>query len=321
MSERSYYDGQPHYDRETVRFFDVAHEGAQFRAVAQAADSLGHLSQTAPRSVVIVATDQIAEAAARCAVTLAGPARYPVVVVRQLPHYVGPLDVVLVVGDAPDAEAVVGDLATAAGRGAETILAGPQTGPVPEDAPADTVIIAGPPTARGSSPMRTIAAVQAVLAALSGQVAVLDGVAEDIDYELSQLSPERDVTVNAARQLREFVQGARIVHTGYSVAGAAVAQLVAALWSTRGLPGGFVSREELATTLEDAQTAGGADPNDIFHDPFIDGEAEALPVKVIVWGETNARLVGGRAEAVEGEETTAAHRLIVRALAATALQD
>ena len=40
MDDQQYYDGSGRYDRETVLFFDVAHEGAQLRAVAEAAQRL-----------------------------------------------------------------------------------------------------------------------------------------------------------------------------------------------------------------------------------------------------------------------------------------
>lgn len=318
---RDYYEGQPHYDREAVRFFDIAHEGAQVRAIAEAAHQLEHLHGASPRSVVVVATDQIAEAAAHCAVELSQPLRWPVVVVKRLPNFIGPLDVVLVVGDVPDQETATADLVAAAGRGAETILAGPVDGPLVEDAPDSTVVLPSPPTSAGSSPLRTVAAVLAVLSSLTGYSGQLDGVADDVDEELRQLSPERDETVNAARQLRAFVHGARVLHTGYSREGAAVAQLVATLWSARGLPSGFVDRNELAAALDDESSAAA---NDIFYDPFLDGDGAAVPIKTIVWAERDPQLAGARSESAEGSQTselTGALQLIVRGFAATAMED
>lgn len=324
-----YFEGAAHYDRETVRFFDVAHEGAQLRAVAEAAGRLEHLAGVNPRSVVALATDQIAAVAARCALALAGQdseagagagLRWPVVVADELPGYVGPLDVVVVVGDAPDAQAVTRAMATAAGRGAETVLAGPQTGPVVEDAPDSTVVLPAPPTTLGASPLRTIAAVTAVLQTLEGalphEVAELSAAADDVDEELRQLSPERDATTNLARQLREFVAGKRIMHTGYTRTGAVVAEVAAVLWSVKGLAGGFVDKHELAGALE--ETSSPAD--DIFHDPYLDGPV--VSVGTIVWGEDDARLACGRAERSAAAGSFAqALCLIVRAHAAAALSD
>ena len=52
---------------EQVRFFDIAHEGAQLRALAgQAAGLNAYLAGLRPRSVVVLATDQVAAAAAGC---------------------------------------------------------------------------------------------------------------------------------------------------------------------------------------------------------------------------------------------------------------
>lgn len=316
----SYYGGQVHYEPEAVRFFDIAHEGAQLRAVAQAAGRLAGLGGAEARSVVVLATAQIAEAAARCAVNLFEPLRLPVVVARTLPGFIGPLDVVVVVGDAPDAETVTREMSTAARRGATVVLAGPQDGPVVEDALSDVITVPTPPTTLGASPLRTLGAVGAVLA---GQEAAerLEALAAEVDDELTQLSPERELPVNLARQLRDFVAGARIIHTGYTPAGAAVAQLVSALWSARGLPGGFVSREELPAALADEAPQ---KTDDIFYDPFIDGPAAGVPVKTIVWGSREAQVPGARAEYAVSErddEFAEAARLIVRGYAATALAD
>lgn len=344
--DRSYYDPAAHYDVESVRFFDVAHEGAHVRALAQAAEMLSDLQGTSPRSVVVLVTDAVSEAAAQCAVALVDFGRAPVMVTRALPEFVGALDVVIAVGDAPDAETVSRQISAAAGRGADVVLAGPTGGPVVEDAPRGVILLPAPPTADGASPLRTIAAIAAVCAALTGAQALIDGPADAIDFELRQLSPERDVSVNAARQLREFVEGARILHTGYTETGAAVARLIAALWSARGLPSGFVGREDLAAALEAGaadsagesagNSAGAAD--DIFYDPFIDGPPAQVPVKTIVWAQREPHLLGARAEYVAddavdadgetaatsaagaGDEFSAALRLIVRGLAATAMQ-
>lgn len=329
MSEdRSYYEGAADYDAETVRFFDVAHEGAHVRAVAEAAGMLADLQGSTPRSVVVLATDAVSEAAAECAFALLDYNRAPVMVARTLPDFVGALDVVIVVGDAPDAETATRAVIAAAGRGAEVVLAGPASGPVVEDAPRGVVLLPAPPTADGASPLRTIAAIAAVTAVLTNAPALIDGLADAIDEELRQLSPERDESVNLARQLRAFVDGARILHTGYTPAGQAVAKLIAALWSGRGLPSGCVGREDLGYALEassrDSHRNSGTDPDDIFYDPFIDGPPAAVPVKTIVWAQREPHLHGARAEYVEdsdgtGDDLTAATRLIVRGLAASAL--
>ncbi|MCP1387973.1 hypothetical protein M5J20_07190 [Corynebacterium sp. TA-R-1] len=330
--EDSYYTGAGHYDRETVRFFDVAHEGAQLRAIAQAAQRLSHLRGMQPRSVVVLGTDQIALAAARALVAVRTPLELPVLVTDALPSYVGPLDVVLVVGDAAAREQDARGLAAAAGRGAETVLAGPARGPLLDDAPSSTTILPALPTAAGASPARTIAAVAAVLDALTGDPDVIAGqlevLAEEVDAELTSLSPERDASVNPARQLRAFAADARVLHSGTTRCGRAIAQLVAEIWSARGLASGFVDAEELALAVEFGSPSGAARADDIFYDPYLDGPLELVPLKTVLWaqpaGAPGVAVPNSRAETVEAAglgDTAQALRLITRAYAATILDD
>lgn len=320
-----YYGGAGHYDRETVRFFDVAHEGAQLRAVGGAAPQLERLRGMQPRSLVVVGTDQTALAAARASVALQGPLELPVVVAGALPAYVGPLDVVLFAGDTGSREEDLRGLLTAAARGAETVLAGPARGLLLDDAPAATTVIPALPTAAGPSPARTMAAVGAVLASLTRDAAVIaeqcDLLADAVDEELTSLSPERDASVNPARQLREFAGGARVLHSGAGPTGAAVAELAAHLWSARGIPSGYVHPEELALALEDA---GGTAPagQDLFHDPFLDGPLQLVPLNTVLWAQRDTAAPNMRAEAVDAAasagEAAEALRLVTRAFAATA---
>ncbi|WP_336884556.1 hypothetical protein [Corynebacterium pilosum] len=142
MDTNSYYEGAGDYDRETVRFFDVAHEGAQLRAIAgRLQGKFEQLRGLNPRSVVIVGTDQIARAAARYVVQLRSPLRCPVVVVDTLPAYLGALDVVIMVGDAADNDDFSRDIISAGQRGATTIFAGPAQGPLIDDVPDSALVI------------------------------------------------------------------------------------------------------------------------------------------------------------------------------------
>ena len=69
------------YDAETVRFFDVAHEGAQIRLLAGEVELWSEaLRGLNPRSLVIIPTDAIAREAAHLGVGLAEPLRIPLVV-------------------------------------------------------------------------------------------------------------------------------------------------------------------------------------------------------------------------------------------------
>lgn len=334
-----YYEGAGDYDRETVRFFDIAHEGAQVRAIIDALPSLTRLHGLNPRSLVVLATDHIARAAARAVVQVRAPLPLPVVVTDELPSYVGALDVVVVVGDAAARERDVRGLTTAAARGAETVLAGPARGPIVDEAPRSTTLVPALPTTMGPSPARTIAVVAAVLDAIAARGDAGDGVhtdalaeryrvlADELDAELSAVSPEREEDVNAARQLRAFVRDAHVLHSGTTPHGLALAELVSALWSCRGLASGFVDADELPQALELARGGQPAAADDIFHDPFLDGPVELVPLKVVLWAGSDAHAPAApntRVETVAAQElgeTVAALRLLARAYAVTALDD
>lgn len=318
--DNSYLDGS-RYDRETVAFYDVAHEGAQIRTVAGVLDQLAGLHGLNPRSVVVLPTDQISRAAARFVSAMRSPLRLPVVVTDALPGYVGALDVVIAVGDRGDDPATAQALITAARRGATTILAGPARGPILEDAPDDCVQVPASPTAVGPSPARAVTVIHTVLDLLEEDPDLVSQrlyeIADAVDAELEQLSPERDSLVNPGRQLRNFVEGARVLHTGRSRLGRALGEIVATIWSARGLPGGFVEAAELGAALPPAAPV----EDDIFHDPFLDGPAPVLPLKVIVWAEAEADLAHSLAVNCESPglgDVASALKLITRGFAATA---
>lgn len=326
--ERDYFDGSG-YDRESVRFFDVAHEGAQIRAVAGRLPELAALRATAVRSVVVMATDHLARAAARFVLAERSPLRAPVIVTDALPAYVGALDVVVALTDRGDDPGIARGLITADKRGAATVLAGPYRGPLLDDAPQATVVIPALPTTAGFSPARAIATVAAILDVLEdGDVPVADKfatLADNVDAEIEVLSPERDESVNPGRQLRAFAEGSRILHTGEAVrldgdgaVGVHVAELAAALWSASGLAAGFADPADFPAALgEQPEEA----VDSLFHDPFLDGPADALPLKVIVWAAADSPLPRSLPVRVDTAAPTlgrldVALRLIVRALAA-----
>lgn len=321
MSDGQYYEGAGDYDRETVRFFDVAHEGAQLRAIAGVTGEIAQVRGMQPRSVIVVATDQIARAAAQFVMNQRSPLRYPFVITQALPSFVGALDIVVVVGDVADNDEYSRAVITANNRGATVILAGPAQGPIIDDAPASTILIPALPTSAGGSPVRTIGALSLLLDSLEEDPRIveqrLNDIADEIDEEIQQLSPERDATVNPARQLREFAEYAQVIHTGFRQPGLAVAELTATLWSARGIPSGFVSPEELPRAMETS-----APQKDIFYDPFLDGGEQLVPLKAVVWAQEEAPLPNSRAETcptTQLGDTAAALRLVVRGFATTAL--
>lgn len=330
--DRDFFDGSG-YDRETVRFFDVAHEGAQIRSVAAAVDKLSDLRGYSPRSIVVLSPDYLTRQACELAISHCEPLRAPIVVTDRLPTFVGALDVVIAVTDRGDDPDLAQALITATGRGAETIVAGPARGPLVDDIPTRARVIPALPTAAGFSPARAITTVIAVLESLEGpEISVgvkLAELADNVDAEIALLSPERDDTINPGRALRSFVHNARIVHTGpgeYEVehsVGTRAAEFCAHLWTARDLVSGHVHPADLPELLAEENTA---NSHDIFHDPFLDEPEGLIPLKVIVWAAKSTEIPNALAVSVDATtrpvgrlDTTL--RLVTRALAATTYTD
>ncbi|QRJ57398.1 exopolyphosphatase [Corynebacterium macginleyi] len=309
--DNGFTDGSA-YDTEIVRFFDIAHEGAQIRLLAGQLERWGEtLNGLNPRSLVILPTDAIAREAAHLGVGLAEPLRIPLVVTESLPQYVGAFDIVVVVGEPAECEWASRALIAASQRGATTILVGPTNGPLVEDCPEDTVIAPTLPTVEGCSPARFIMALYALCSIVhTSPHAVreeLEDIAAAVDREIEQLSPERDDSINPGRQLREYSEGARIIHScvfdPYAYAerrdrahiDTLVARMAATIWAVHGLPGTFVEPADLRGALDrDAESSMAPAPvDDLFYDPFIDGagaDAPLIPLKVIFWGQEEANL-------------------------------
>lgn len=307
---------------EQARFFDIAHEGAQLRALAAAATSLHeYLGDLRPRSVVVLATDQVAAAAATAvAHARQAAAPCPVVIARRLPAYVGALDIVVTVGEAAECAWASRAMLAAQQRGAATVFAGPP-GPLADDVADDACSLPALPDVTGPSPARAVGAGWLVL---GGDPKVMEAAASAVDTELAACAPERSADTNPARQLADFA--ARAGRSGVMHSAAAVnptweegawpgqvASLAAALWATRGLSGTVVEAAELSQ----ARAGGGAQgAEDIFYDPFIDG---ALTWRVIFWGSEETNLAHSLAAgAAEGSDFSRALQLVTRAYAATA---
>ena len=115
MTDEGYFSGSQ-YDPETVRFFDVAHEGAHIRAIAAHIQHLNVVRGAEYRSIVILPTDQVARASAEMVTELISPLAWPITIADKLPHFVGPLDLVVAVGERADADWSSLALITAARR-------------------------------------------------------------------------------------------------------------------------------------------------------------------------------------------------------------
>ncbi|MDY5839840.1 MAG: exopolyphosphatase [Corynebacterium camporealensis] len=334
-----YFSGSD-YDPETVRFFDIAHEGAQVRLLAEAVPEWARqLSGLQPRSLILLPTGPIARIAAHAAIALAEPLRLPVVVTESLPQYVGALDIVVVLGEAGECEWASHSLINADRRGAHTILIGPPRGPLLDDAPDDVLVAPHLPTAEGSSPARFFAGLAMVIGLLERDPEyvreLLNDAAAAVDEELTRLSPEHDAATNPGRQLREFVDGAQVVHShGVDTRAqgdvqrripidAMVARCAAAIWAAQGLGGTYTAPEDLPR-VQAMNQATKSQSDDIFFDPFLDASPDdkpLVPLKVVLWGQEETTLPNTMAVASADPnlgELARALQLVTRAYAATA---
>lgn len=307
-------------------FYDIAHEGAQVRAVAGVVGDklLEGLKGMVPRSVVVYAQDGISRAATNLAVAMRSPLEYPVVTVNRLPRYVGPLDVIVVLTERADDPQLAADIQVALQRGCTVIFAGLSEGPLVEDVAGRGVVIPHLPTAEGTSPLRALATVRAVLDSLHGEPLIIAQTfvdwASEVDLELEACSPEREEVVNPARELA-YISG-RIIHLGSDPIGDAIAHLACRLWSANGKVSVAFDREDWALSARKFPVS----DSSIFDDPIDGGGNELLPLKLIVWNpgvDSDADYGGGAITqsvpvADYSNGSALPLRLVARAWAATA---
>jgi hypothetical protein len=258
----------------------VAMAGAQVRATAAALDE-GELDQLQsnepPRTVVWVAGRGNAEAAGSLlAAALGGSVAAPIVVVPEVPPWIGALDVVIVAGDDPADPALVSAAATAVRRGARVVVVAPYEGPLRDATAGRSVALAprvGVPDEFGFS--RYLAAGLATLAMVDPGLRVdLAALAEELDAEALRNSAGRELFTNPAKSLAERMSGCEVVIAGDNAATLVLARHVAGVMLR------VAHRAVAAVGLADAVVAlrngmGAASAADggqsIFHDEQIDG--------------------------------------------------
>lgn len=315
------------YDLAAMRFYDIAHEGAQVRSIAsQLSDPLsGRLEGMDARSLTVLVQGGLSIAACRWALALLEPHRVPITVARTLPNYVGPLDVVLVIsegGAEPELEQAV-SVATA--RGSEVIVVAPANSPLESEASSSVYFLPALPGVEAPSPARACAAVWAIAQLLQGRrecaVEQLELLADAMDAELAQVAPDRDPLVNPAFELSLFAEGAQVIHTGDSPVTCALAEVISYAWTASGRVSAHLDTIDLAQ----AQAARPASADDLFRDPYLDDAPAVLPLKIVVWGPEQSGWPNSRAQSVEtapGHNSSAIEQtmlLLVRGLAVTAL--
>lgn len=343
--ERSWQSGNA-YDPQVVKFYDIAQEGAQVRSIAEhiSAGVLLNLDGFLPRSVTVVSRDQISTQAAHLALSLFEPLPMPVCVTTQVPGFVGPLDVIVAVTEKRVDDHLSEQLLSASARGAVVVLAAGGKGPLMQDASDDAVVFPVLPLAEGISPARGFAAVYAVLAMLrAGQtkaVEVLREIADQVDAELENCSPQRDESLNPAAQLAHLTTGHAVIHSGVGATFQAMAALITPLWAAAGFECTFLEYDSMLAAWPHLEQRRSQGVRDIFYDPFLDGPANgsandpetgdvlgdtlsnsvpmALPLRRMVWGDPNsAEALGIDVSSAEGADPASALRLVTRGFAAT----
>ncbi|GAB07547.1 hypothetical protein GII30_16150 [Gordonia amarae] len=273
----------------------VARAGAQVRAVAEAVREgvLSPLSELRPRSVVIVSgSHRAAAAAADLAVAvLAAYTDVPLVCVPALPGWVGPLDVVVILGDDAGDMMLADAAARAARRRAEVVVGAPLEGPL-RDALGGTGIDLSPriQVDRRFGFGGFVAVVVAVVTGLSsvrftGVAPGLDGIADALDAEAAANHVSRESFHNQAKLLASRMVDASVVVCGDTPAAVVTAgQAAAAVLAVAGVVCAATDVAGAATLVRDrAGSDAGAPADSLFHDPFIDGPAPAA-VTVLVLG-------------------------------------
>lgn len=183
----------------------AASAGAQVRATAEsAADSrIGDLADMRPRALVLVTRPGVGPSVTGLLVALLGPAcAVPVVVSETVPHWVGPLDVVLVHSDDPGDVALAESVHRGGRHGANLVLTSPPDGPVAAAAAGSGVLlptrVAVPP---GFTFPRALTAGLALLSALGLLRTNLDVLADELDREAEKDHAGAESFVNPAKSL------------------------------------------------------------------------------------------------------------------------
>lgn len=257
----------------------AARAGAQVRAVAEAiAEGVGEpLSALRPRSVVIVTGGSVVAAQSARFVIAHTAARLdvPLVAAPSLPGWIGPLDVVVLVGDDAGDFALADAASRASRRHAELVVVAPLEGPLAGAVGGRGVDLS--PRIGVPEQFRFVGHVAALVAVCQclEQVRYVGGdvdlslVADALDAEAARNHPAHDVYGAPAKTLAQRFRAAAPVLTGDTPAGDALAARAAStLFAVGGLSASAVDLASAMTRL----LRGVGDPVDaVFHDPQIDG--------------------------------------------------
>ncbi|GAA4676375.1 hypothetical protein [Gordonia humi] len=259
----------------------AATSGAHVRAVAHAVSEgvLAPLEDLRPRAVVIVtgSSTTARQAAEFVIALLASRIDVPLVVAPALPGWIGPLDVVVVVGDDPGDRAYADAALRAVRRRAELVAAVPVEGPLADAVGTERVADLSPrlPADTRFSFVRLVAALVAVCAAfrsvrLHPAPPALHDVADALDAEATADHPAQESFHNQAKLLAMRADDPRTVFSGDTPASTVLAERIStALFTVAGIGTAAVDEAgALARLRLPARSGAAVDP--IFYDPDFD---------------------------------------------------
>ena len=282
-------------------FFGIADDTTD-----ESSEDLRYFAKSIPdvaRGVVIVACSDTAVHAARAAVALIPDPSVPIVVVDRLPRYVGAMDCVIVLTPDPADREAEEAVMRCRQVGAMVIVAAPTSGPVAEAGSGYGLGIPDIPGVTEESWGRYIATVTGgcgLVRQLPIQ-GVLDYAADAVDREMEASGPDRDESVNPARQLglrmkdhRVVVAGdgatrhvasfaaMRLLHHGIVAATADTAELVRFYSDLHRGTSMDTAIDSSGETGTGSGSAGSDVDKSIFYDPFLDAPAVQPLAAVVV---------------------------------------
>lgn len=269
----------------------AAAAGAQVRSVLAASNDLPPIDR--PRAMIVVGPQAVVDAAFLTAlVGRTSPA--PIVAGLDLPPWVGPLDLVVVLAGHPDDEQAAQAAGIARRRGATVVVRGAEHGPVAEAAGASLLVapVVAVPEALAASARWALLTVVAARAGLA-PVVELARTADLLDATALACHPGAETFLNPGVNLAEYLADG----TGLLIGCDAIADAIAGhgarvLADLGGVATGVMTAAQAASSPALLRRIGR--PRDIFADPFDDDEPAQLVKPLLV--STTAADTSGRSQ-------------------------
>lgn len=280
----------------------AATAGAQVRSVLAASAELPSIDR--PRAMVVVGSNAALDTAFLTAlVGRTSPA--PIVASQNLPPWVGPLDLVVVLAGNPDDEQAAEAAGIARRRGATVIVRGAEHGPVAEAAGASLLVapVVAVPEALAASARWALLTVVAARAGLA-PVVELARTADLLDATALACHPGAETFLNPGVNLAEYLSSGTGLLIGCDrIADAIAGHGARVLADLGGVAAGVMTAAHAASAPALLRRISG--PKDIFTDPF-DDEDPAQVVKPLLVSTTAADTAGRSPEAAADRMALAA---------------